>query len=418
MRAPITLGLLAALAGCGSSGPDTRSVTTQLVRANVPRATPAVSPADAAALRDGNALFAGRLLAQVAQSQPNLALSPASISQTLAMAFAGARGRTASEMASALDFRLPPGRLGAAFNAADRSLANVNGPKATFDVANALYGQTGQQFHQAFLRVLARDYGAGLRTAEFEHDPAGARSDINGWVSGQTHGKIPALLGPGDVDPSTRLVLVNAVYLKAKWLAPFAADQTSAAAFHAPAGTVQVPTMHQPGTFGYVQASGYQALEMRYQGGRLAFDVLLPSPGGLGPLLSRIAGHGPLALLAGLRHTQVEVALPKFRLTTHVELAEPLRALGMQLAFEPGRADLSGIADKPGYLYVKAVVHEAYLDVDEAGTEAAAATGVGISGTAVMAPPTTKFIADRPFVFVLRDLNTGAVLFTGVVSRP
>jgi serpin B len=321
-------------------------------------------------------------------------------------------------MASALDFRLPAGRLGAAFNAADRSLAKINGPMATLAVANALYGQTGQRFHQAFLRVLARDYGAGLRTADFERDPAGARSDINSWVSGQTRGKIPSLLGPGDVDPSTRLVLVNAVYLNAKWLQPFAHDQTMPAAFHAPAGTVQVPTMHQTGTFGYLQGSGYQALELRYQGGRLAFDVVLPSPGGLGPVLARVARQGPLALVGGLRRTQVQVALPKFRLTTHVELADPLRALGMQLAFEPGRADLSGIADKPGYLYVKAVVHEAYLDVDEAGTEAAAATGVGVVGTAVPLPPKTKFIADRPFVFVLRDLKTGAVLFTGVVSRP
>ena len=123
-------------------------------------------------------------------------------------------------------------------------------------------------------------------------------------------------------------------------------------------------------------------------------------------------------MLAGLRRTQVAVALPKFRLTTHVELAGPLSALGMRLAFDPGRADLSGIAGMPGYLYVHAVVHEAYLSVDEAGTEAAAATGIGISGTAVPLPPRTRFIVDRPFVFVLRDTRTGAVLFMGSVANP
>ncbi len=418
LRALVLIGLLVPLAGCGSSGDETRTVAPQTVRASVPRAEPTVSRADAAALREGNALFAGRILARLASARSNLALSPASISQALAMVFPGARGTTASQTARALDFRLPPARLGAAFNAADRSLANVNGPDVTLNVANALYGQTGQHFHQAFLRVLARDYGAGLRTADFEHDSAGARSDINAWVSDQTRGKIPELLGPGDVDALTRLVLVNAVYLKAKWLEPFTHEDTSSAAFHAPGGTVQVPTMHQTGMFGYLQGSDYQALELRYVGGRLAFDVLLPSPGHLGSLLSRLAGEGPLALLGGLRQTHVAVALPKFRLTTHVELAGPLQALGMRLAFESGRADLSGIADKPGYLYVNAVVHEAYLDVDEAGTEAAAATGVGISPTAIAAPPHVDFVVDRPFAFVLRDTKTDAVLFAGVVSRP
>jgi serpin B len=391
---------------------------TTLVRATAPRATPSVSRADAAALRNGNSLFAGRVLAEMARGQPNIALSPASISQTLSMAFAGARGATASQLAAALDFTLPAARLGAAFNAADRSLANVNGPETTLDVANALYGQTGQRFRQAFLDVLARDYGAGLRTADFAHATEAARAAINAWVAAQTRGKIPTLLGPGDLDPLTKLVLVNAVYLKAKWLEPFAHQDTFAAAFHAPGGTEKVPTMHQTGTFGYKQADGYQALELRYRGGRLAFDILLPGSGQLQPMLSSLASQGPLALLAGLGQTQVAVAMPKFRLRTHFELADPLRALGMRLAFEPGSADLSAIAGKPGDLYIKAVVHEAYLSVDEVGTEAAAATGVTVVGTAVPAPPPVDFVVDRPFAFVLRDIRTGAVLFTGVVSRP
>ena len=418
LRALVLIGLPALLAGCGSSDGGTRTVAPQAVRANVPRAEPPVSRADATALRDGNALFAGRILARLASARSNVALSPASISQALAMVFPGARGTTALQMARSLDFRLASNRLAAAFNAADRSLANVNGPDVTFNVANALYGQSGQRFDQAFLRVLARDYGAGLRTADFELDPAGARSDVNAWVSAQTRGKIPELLAPGDVDPSTRLMLVNAVYLKAKWLEPFAHEDTSDAAFHAPGGTVQVPTMHQTGMFGYLRGLGYQALELRYKGMRMAFDVVLPSPGHLGSVLSRLTGEGPLALLGGLRQTHVAVALPKFRLTTHVELAAPLQALGMRTAFEPGLADLSGIAGKPGGLYIKSVVHEAYLSVDEAGTEAAAATGVGISPTAIQAPPRIEFVVDRPFAFVLRDTKTGAVLFAGVVSHP
>ena len=413
----LILGLLAPLTGCGSVG-GSGQVTSPVVRADVPRVTKPVSPADAAALRDGNAVFAGRLLAVVARDRHNVALSPASISEALSMAFAGARGTTASEMASALDFRLAPGALGRAWGAVDRSLADVNGPDATLDVANALYGQAGQRFRQAFLRVIARNYGAGLRIADFERAAEAARAEINAWVSEQTRDKIPELLGPGDVDPSTRLMLVNAVYLKAKWLSPFKKQSTFPAVFHAPDGAVEVPTMHQTGTFGYLPGDGYQALELPYRGGRLAFDILLPSPGGLRSLLARLAGAGPLSLLADLRRQQVGLALPKFRLDTRFELAGALETLGMRLAFEPGGADLSGIAGKPGDLYIKSVVHEAYLNVDEAGTEAAAATGVGISASAMPAPPPIQVVVDRPFAFVLRDLKTGAVLFTGVVSRP
>ena len=417
LRAIVPIGMLLLAAGCGSAG-GTASVTEHLVRAAVPRAAASVPRADAAALRDGNALLAGRLLDAVARSEPNLALSPASISEAVSMAFAGARGTTAWEIASALGFDLPPARLGAAFNGADHSLERINGPDVTLNIANALYGQSGERFRQAFLRVLARDYGAGLRTADFAHASEAARAEINAWASEQTAGKIPELLSPSDVDPTTRLMLVNAVYLKARWLEPFTKSATSPAVFHAPGGAVKVPTMHQTGSFGYREGSGYRALELPYRGGRLAFDILLPSPGGLPSLLSRLAGEGPLALLGALRQQRVQLALPKLRLDTRFELAGALRTLGMRLAFEPGLADLSGIAGRPGDLYIKSVVHEAYLNVDEAGTEAAAATGVGMSATALPAQPPIEFVVDRPFVFVLRDLGTGAVLFTGVVSHP
>jgi serpin B len=403
------------VAGCGTQSAFTGTAT---VRSPVPRARPAVSAADAAALRTGNSEFAGRLLALLGRRQSTVALSPASISEAMSMVFAGARGTTATQLADALDFRLPPARLAAAAGALEQSLAKVNGQATTLHVANALYGQRGEQFRQAFLGLLARDYGAGLRTVDFEHQADAALSAINAWVSEGTGGKIPHLLDAGDVNPMTKLVLVNAVYLDAKWLEPFTAQETAVAPFYAPGATLHVPTMHQTGSFRYLQAGGYQALELPYRGGRLAFDILLPNLGQLPSLLSRLAAAGPLQLLDRLRPTQVELALPKFQLDTRFELAGALGQLGMPLAFQPGGADLSGIAGQPGDLYINAVVHEAYLRVDETGTQAAAATGIGVAGTAMPVPPRVRFLVDRPFVFVLRDTETGSILFTGLVSRP
>ena len=211
----------------------------------------------------------------------------------------------------------------------------------------------------------------------------------------------------------------NAVYLKAKWLEPFAHQDTTPAAFHAPGGTVEVPTMHQTGTFGYNQGAGYQALELRYRGGRLAFDVLLPSPGGLGPVLSRLAGEGPLALLGGLRQTQVAVALPKFRLTTHVELAGPLRgardaARVRARARRPVRD--RGQARRPVHQRGRPRGVSQRRRGGHRGRRRDRRRDRRHRGAGATAGST--FIADRPFVFVLRDIKTGAVLFTGVVSRP
>lgn len=416
----LSLAAVLMLAGCASATHptpvrrDARAPATVVVAD--PRATPIASPADTAELADANARFAGQVLALLARTRPTLALSPFSISEALSMTYAGARGTTAKQVATALDFRLPLPRLAAAFNAQTQSLAKANRPGATLEIANGLFGQTGQSFRQSFLAILARDYGAGMHAVDFSNPAAIAQ--INGWVSDHTAGNIPRLLSPGDLDALTRLVLVDAVYLDAEWLTPFQPQDTHPDTFYASGGAIQVPTMHRNGTFPYRSGGGYQALELPYQGGRLALDILLPNKGHLPALLAQIAASGPLRLLDGLAPQYVGVALPKFQLRTQFDLSGPLSSLGMPLAFEPGRADLSGIAGAPGYLYIQHVIHEAYIDVDEAGTKAAAATGVVIGATAIEAPPRIQFIADRPFVFVLRDTRTGAILFAGVTSDP
>jgi len=418
----IRVGLLLAVVclaagGCGSSATSTPTSTGGEVRASVPRASAPVAPTDAAALAQGNATFAGRILEQLSTAQPTLTLSPFSISDALAMTYAGARGQTASELAGALNITLPPAGLFPAWGALAGSLAHVNQPGAALSVANALYGQQGMAFQTAFLTLLARYYGAGVRTVDFEHAAAQAVSEINAWVSQQTNAKIPVLLSPGDVDARTRLVLVNAVYLNAKWAVPFTKENTAPAPFHAPGGTVNVATMNRIGRFGYRRHSGYAVLELPYRGGRLAFDVLLPDPGRLPALLHALARGGLPAAVSGLQDQPVQVALPKLTLRTRFELAATLGALGMPVAFTD-RADFSGIAGTPGDLRISNVIHEAYMRVDEAGTEAAAATAVGIATEAAPGPAPIQFRIDRPFVFVLRDTSTGAILFTGTVSQP
>ncbi len=407
------LSAAALLAGCGtalhSSQPSPAPGTTP------PNGPPA--PTNASSLRGAGNLFAGRLLAQVARTQPTVALSPLSISQAVSMLLAGARGDTAGQIAAALAVRIPEPRLAQDWASLNRSLAAANGPGTKLDIADALYGQEGMAFRQAFLRMLADEYGAPLHTADFRQAATAARAAINAWVSTHTNGRIPQLVGPGDVTDLTRLVLVNAVYLNAKWAIPFQAANTAPAPFYAPGGTIQAAFMHENGPFRYLAAHGYQALELPYQGGRLAFDVLLPS-GRLGELMRRIGAGGPLPLLAGLRPRYLAVAMPKLLLHSHFELGATLRVLGMPLAFEPGRADLSGIAGPPGDLYVQAAVHEAYVAVDEAGTEAAAATGISVAPTAIEKPPSLVVDVDRPFVFLVRDRTTGAILFIGAVSQP
>jgi serpin B len=404
-----------ALAACGSH--TTPPPQPGEVRAADPRAPATVTHADAAALATGNAQFAGRLLALLARFQPTVALSPFSISGTLAMTYAGARGRTAAEMASALDFRLPPDRLHAAFNALSQAVAAVGTGTTRLRIANALFGQRGTAFRQAFLSVLARDYGTGIHTVDFATAPDAARAAVNTWVSQVTEGKIPQLLGSGDVDALTRLVLADAVYLNARWDSPFSREDTSPAPFYAPGGTTQVPTMHQAASFDYASHPGYRVLELPYKRDRLAFDILLPDPGRLRSLLGRIALSGPLPLLSGLAPQRVQLALPKLLLRTHFELTDALSTLGMPLAFSSA-ADLSGIAGSPGQLSIQHVVHEAYVRVDEAGTEAAAATGAVVGVTALPPMPAIQFKVDRPFVFVLRDRHTQAILFLGTVSNP
>ena len=347
----------------------------------------------------------------------NLFSSPLSVATALAMAYAGARGETATQMANVLHLSQTPAAMESAF-AALLSDLNAAGQAGGFSlsVADALWAQQGLPLAADFASAMQSDFGGALKQVDFAHDPAGATQTINDWVSQQTNGKIKDLFAPGALNELTRLVLTNAIYFKGKWATAFNPKQTHDASFTLGSGQqVSAPTMHITGDYRYMQKDGFQVVELPYADGRLAMDVLLPSQSvGLEGLDVSALPSDLNAWLQGLTPEQVAVSLPKFTMTTKFNLIPALGALGMADAFTPS-ADFSGMTDAEKFL-INQVVHKAFINVDETGTEAAAATGIGITMSAIIEP--VFFDANHPFLFLIRDTQTGSELFTGQVENP
>ena len=285
--------------------------------------------------------------------------------------------------------------------------------------ANALWTQSGERILPEFQKLIESSYEGGHFPVDFRQSPGAALQYINHWVEEQTKGKIKDLLKPQNIDARTVLVLTNAIYFKALWASPFLAQHTKPDDFYASASDkVRVDMMHQAGRFRYAEDATAQTLELPYQGGNLAMVIVLPrSKDGL----SQLEGSLSLAKLEGslkaLAQRRVEVSLPRFKLTAECELKGALSALGMPVAFDPGQADFSGMTGKRE-LAISAVVHKAFVEVDEKGTEAAAATGVAmVRASAVFTPPPV-FRADHPFLFLIRDNRNGSILFLGRLVRP
>ncbi len=409
----------AILGGCGSGA---ASGSTTRIASDLPRDTaPDVPDADLAALVAGNTRFALSLYGTQSRSG-NLFSSPYSISLALAMAYAGAAGSTASQMATALGYDLPPARLHPAFNALDLALAQrAEGHDGNegfrLRVANAMWGQRGQTFLDAYLDTLAVNYGASMRVVDFAADANAARLAINAWVSEQTANRINNLLPPGAVDALTRLVLTNAIYFLAPWATPFETAQTANAPFTTLAGAgVSVPTMNQRVNLPYASGDGWQAVDLPYAHEQLSMLLLVPDAGRFAEVEAALDATKLAGVIGGLATRDVSLALPKFHVESTLSLATALRSLGMTDAFDASLADLSGI-DGRRDLAVSDVLHKAYVTVDEKGTEAAAATAVIIGATSAPDGHVTLTI-DRPFVFCVRDRLTGAVLFLGRVADP
>jgi serpin B len=415
------LVLSIALAGCGSNNapPKVDVAASPLQRV----ANPQVPEADSAQVASDNAAFAFDVYKQLVAANSNIVFSPASISIALAMTYAGAADTTATEMAQALHFTLPPERLHPAFNALDQALASrgegklgADGGPMRLHIVNAAWAERTYTFRSDFLDTLALNYGAGVNLLDFIHAPDPSRLTINAWVADKTENKIKDLLPPDSIDDLTRLVLTNAVYFNAAWGTPFDPANTRDSSFTLLDGS-QVTTKFMNTTFPGIpamQGNNFVAAALPYQDDRLSLVLVVPDAGQFSQVESTMDAAALGSLVAGLVGQQVVLGLPRFRVETEASLADLLRALGMTSAFGAA-ADFSGM-DGTHFLTIKDVFHKAFLDVAEKGTEAAAATAVVVTQKGVA--PGLRISADRPFLYFLRDQPTGAILFMGRVLDP
>jgi len=414
----VTLSLV--LISCSSP------VSAEVLKSNKARN---ISPSgsDLAVMVQGNSAFAFDLYqALKEQNKGNLFYSPYSLSLALAMAYAGAGSDTASEMADTLHFTLPGDALHAAFNylALELDKRGQSAVGATSDdnqgfqlnVVDDAWGQKNFQFLAGYLDTLAINYGAGLRILDFIKDAEGARQTINQYISDQTQRKIKDLIPPGAVTDLTRLVLTNAIYFKAAWLSPFAKEATGSGFFNLLDGSqVNVSMMHQMHFFNYVQGTGYQAVDLPYDDGQLSMVLLLPDEGQFDAFQGKLNSEVANGIITSMTEQNMILSLPKFQYDSIFGLKQALSSMGMPLAFSDN-ADFSGMTGTRD-LIISDILHKAYVSVDEAGTEAAAASAV-IMGVTAMPSSTVILSIDRPFIFLVRDVPTGTILFIGRVMNP
>jgi serpin B len=381
----------------------------------------------------GNTAFALALYDQLRQdADGNLLVSPCSISLALAMTYAGAAGETATQMAETLGFDADPADLADAFRTLSDDIvergnaeedANDGDPARGLTIANALWGEQTFPFSDAYLEQLEDGFGAGLNLVDFTGDPAEARDEINEWVADKTEDRIEDIVPPDAITEATRLVLANAIWFSGPWQATFDPESTEDGDFTLLDGSpVTVPFMFQHESLPYAEGDGFQAIELPYDGSGFAFTILLPDEGEFESFEEGLLDADALQeSFDDLEVADVELSMPRFSFEFATSLVDPLTALGMEDAFDPDRADFSGMVDDDTAdpLVIGDVLHKAFIALDENGTEAAAATIVEMEATAM--EPSEDLIevrVDRPFVFAIRDTETGTLLFLGRVLDP
>jgi len=387
--------------------------------------SPDVSTNEQALLVEGNSDFSFELYQALKGKEGNIFYSPYSISLALAMTYAGARGETAQQIADTLHFLLGQDKLHPAFNWLDAELASrgkdaqvKDGEGFKLNIVNAIWGQKDYKFLPAFLDILAENYGAGLRILDFTTEAERSRLAINKWVSDQTEGHIKDLIPPGVINELTRFVLTNAIYFNAAWEHPFDKKMTANGPFYLiDGGQVTVPMMEQAESFGYTEGEGYQAVELPYDGDELSMVILLPGSGKFEAFEEGLQAQQVYDIISDLQLTDVMLTMPKFEFDSEFSLNDILAGMGMPDAFSLYEADFSGMTGSTD-LFIWGVVHKAFVAVDEAGTEAAAATAV--IGAPSAGPPESpvQVTIDHPFIFLIRDIETGTIIFVGRVLNP
>jgi serpin B len=444
LRSLLALGLATALvvASCGDAtgGSDPTSQPPPTEVTTVPpsdAAGPAVLVASDLSRQEGdpNAAtpvataateFAADLYAELAAGEENLVFSPYSVAIALAMTRAGAAGSTAEEMDAVLHLAGIDDPHGG-FNALDQALAARSGMVARDDlteaevvlnVANALWGQSDTTFEAEFLDLLAAEYGAGMRLVDYRADAEAARVEINDWVADQTEDRIEDLIPSGALNSLTRLVLTNAVYLLAPWELPFDEAGTIPGDFTRLDGSVvAADLMQREATYDYAAGDGWQAITLPYAGRGMAMTVIVPDAGRFAEVEAALDAALLDEIAGGTAPTPVRLRFPSFEFRTQAGLVPALRALGMAESFDPGLADFSGMTTEED-LYIGEVIHEAFIAVDEEGTEAAAATAVVMQARAAAPEPPLDLAVDRPFLFSIHDAGSPVPLFLGRVMDP
>jgi serpin B len=412
----------------GTSGQGGISAAIQEQRSTLPQSTtPDISTADYGQFIANTNAFGLDLLQKILPSADNVFFSPVSTALALGMTYAGARGNTAVEMEAAFHSNLPSATFHAGMNQLLLDLGSRNvapytterGTKSlTLLPANAAWVQSGYQLSGGYLDTLGTNYGAGIKLLDFIRDPAGSTAAINQWVDQETRDKIPELIPAGSISTDTRLVLTNAIYFYGSWATQFDPQTSADGTFHTLGGSdVTVRMIGDGRHIPYVEGDGYQMIDLGYEGGKLAMTMLLPAAGRFAEIRGGVTAPWlEQAHAAMTTSAEVVLRLPKFRFSWGTaSLSTALMGLGMTDAFDSSRADFSGMEPKRE-LFISDVLHQAFVALDENGTEAAAATAV-IMDTSSLPTSTKYFTADRPFLVFIRDA-TGVILFAGQVGNP
>ncbi len=397
---------------------QSEGVALQKPKQTVAEITPKIADVKLTKQTIGNNQFAFELFQDIRNTSSNLFYSPFSISSALAMVYTGAEGNTKKELSKTLHF---PDKEELDFSAVSKS-KNDN---IQLNIGNSLWGQNGYPFNSVFLETLNKKFGSKLHLADFKTDGGRnkASSDINQWVSQETEGKITKLIDKGFLSETTRLVLANAIYFKAKWATPFKESGNQSFSL-LDNDFVITPSMNVKAFLKYTKGADYQAIELPYKGNQMSMVILLPTVGqGQFENISKSLNYQYVEqLLGAMKARPIELAMPKFNIATELSLADTLNNMGIKDAFSSENSDFSAMKseayeNKDENIYISKILHKAVIKIDETGTVAAAATTVGKMSVGC-GDNAFKISIDRPFIFIIRDLNSGAVLFVGQVLNP